>query len=400
MTEFDPIRAEDVKAEQPDFLWGDRVPKGMISVIAGRPDQGKGLLAVHITAAVTSAGGKVIHSAAEDDHGLMTRPRLEAAGANLKNVILWNFSLPNNFDQLAEMIRKENVDLVVMDPFASHLARGVNRHGDGARPILQTLKTMIKPTKTAVVIVEHALKRVPQSGHPLQAIGGTALPQFARAAFVYGQDPDDEDLRVLAPAKFNIGPWPKAISFEVDTAEVKTRSGQLAEFPFLMYDDELASFDPMSLFLSKKQPGARTVGRPADKRQAAAEWLTNYLAAAGKPVHAGKIAEDAKQYGMASKTLKRAAQDMGVVKAPPGGGRNTTWDLPDDVKDLMDIPKTPDGTAPVPAEPIGPRLPDGSFYLIEAADRPDLDEGTIIGDLDISGMDDELADLLGGGSDE
>jgi hypothetical protein len=29
---------------------------------------------------------------------------------------------------------------------------------------------------------------------------------------------------------------------------------------------------------------------------------------------------------------------MGVVKAPPGGGRNCTWELPDEVKDLMGIP--------------------------------------------------------------
>jgi hypothetical protein len=359
----------------------------MIAVIAGRPDQGKGLFAVHVTAEVSKTS-KVLHSAAEDDHGLMTRPRLEAAGANLSNVLLHNFHLPSQLGELEELIQVHQLALVVMDPWASHLDPKINRHGDAARPVLEALKKMVKGTQTSILIIEHALKRVPQSGHPLQAIGGSALPQFARAAFVYGTDPDDKDARILAPAKFNIGPWPKALAFEVDTEEVKTKNGNLAEFPFLNLDEELEAFDPMRLFQSK-QVAARAVGRPADKRQAAAQWLTHYLAKAGKAVHAGKIAEDAKQYGLVGKTLRRAADDMGIVKQPPGGGRSCTWDLPDDVKDLMGVPKV----APTPDQMIGPRLSDGSFYLIEMADREDLDDGSI-GTLDTSGMDEELAKLL------
>jgi hypothetical protein len=80
------------------------------------------------------------------------------------------------------------------------------------------------------------------------------------------------------------------------------------------------------------------VGRPPQKRAAAAEWLTTYLADAGAPVLASTVQEDAKQWNLNRKTLLRAADDMGVVKAPPGGGRNCTWDLPDEVKDLMGIP--------------------------------------------------------------
>jgi hypothetical protein len=70
------------------------------------------------------------------------------------------------------------------------------------------------------------------------------------------------------------------------------------------------------------------VGRPPVRRIAAGEWLTSYLADAGKPVPSGMILQDAKQHGMAPKTLRRAAGDIGVVKQPPGGGRNCTWELP------------------------------------------------------------------------
>lgn len=334
-----PIKASGVDAERVEWLWRERIPKGMITVIAGRPDQGKGLFAAHVAAevsvdeAIRQGGGNVLYSAAEDSHGLMTRPRLEAAGGNLDNVLLWRFALPANGVELAQIVVEQNIDLIVMDPFASHLSGGISRHSDNVRHILGPLTELIESTGTSVLIVEHALKRVPANGHVLNAIGGSGsgLPAAARAAYVFGVDPDDEDRRILAPAKFNIGQKPNAFAFEVDVEDITN----VGDVPLLVPDDELMAFDPMRLFESKSQPGK--VGRPPDKRAAAAEWLTTYLADAGKPVLSSTIQEDAKQHAMAAKTLRRAAEDMGIVKAPPGGGRNCTWDLPDEVKDLMGL---------------------------------------------------------------
>jgi hypothetical protein len=358
-----PIVAQDVEPEVVDWLWHDRNPRSMISVVAGRPDQGKGLFAAVVAADVSRAGGRVLYSAAEDSHGLVTRPRLEAAGADLDNILLWRFALPVNFDEVAEIVADCRsplerrplvecpligpriipnpahqpdpvpVDLIVMDPFASHLSNGISRHSDNVRSVLGPLTDVIETTGTAVLVVEHALKRAPQDGHVLNAIGGagSGLPAASRTAYVFGVDPDDEDARILAPAKFNIGPKPKALRLEVDTEDLET----VGEIPFLAVDQELAAFDPMRLFESKSQPGK--VGRPPEKRAAAAEWLTNYLAQAGGPVLSSTIQEHAKHYGMSVKTLRRAADDMGVVKTPPGGGRHCTWDLNDDVKDAMGL---------------------------------------------------------------
>jgi hypothetical protein len=39
-------------------------------------------------------------------------------------------------------------------------------------------------------------------------------------------------------------------------------------------------------------------------------------------------------------TIRRAADDMGIVRKPPGGGRNCTWELPAEViKALTDAEK-------------------------------------------------------------
>lgn len=364
----DPVRSDHVEPERIEWLWMSRIPKGMITVVAGRPDQGKGLFAAYVTAVSSKRGINTLYSAQEDSHGLMTRPRLEAAGANLKRVHLWRFQLPVDMAKLEKQVRSKKIGLIVIDPLSAHLVGGISRHSDNIRQVLAPLTALIEETGTAVLIIEHALKRVPANGHVLNAIGGSGsgLPAAARAAYVFGVDPSDPDKRVLATAKFNIGEKPKALAFEVDTIDHE----KVGTVPSLVFDEELADFDPMRLFTA---PAKGSLGRPPDKKAAAAEWLTNYLAAAGKPVASGTVMEDAKQFGMSTRTLRRAADDMQVVKNPPGGGRNCTWELPKEVLDLL-------GMGDTPAPPI------------------DQHDGEVDGEVD-SEFEKGLADLLGGDSD-
>lgn len=363
MTE--PIRSDHVKPEKIRWLWRNRIPRGMLTVVAGRPDQGKGLFATHVAAEVSCKGTKVLYSAAEDSYGLMTRPRLEAAGAKLENVFLTRFQLPAQMAMLEKVVKEKRIGLIVIDPLASHLGSGVSRHSDNIRTVLGPLTKLIESTGTAVLIIEHALKRVPATGHPLNAIGGSGsgLPAAARMAFLFGADPVDEERRVLAPVKCNIAEWPLTMAFTSDTVEIEN----IGEIPSLVFEEELFGFDAMSLV--SKPKGHTTQGRPPDRRSAAAEWLTNYLATAGGPVLSAKIYEDAKQYQMANKTLRRAAEDMKIVRK--GGGKTMTWDLPEHVKELLGL-KAPASETPAPA--VG---------------QPDGDTG---GD----GWDTALEDLLGG----
>lgn len=330
-----PVRATDVEAENVTFLWNGRIPEGMISVVAGQPDKGKGLFAARVAADVSRAGGTVLYSAAEDSAGLMTRPRLEVAGADLDRVLLWEFQLPAHMSELAAIVMDEEVKLIVMDPFASHLSHGISRHSDNVRQVLGPLKDLCDATGVAILIVEHVNKRVPKNGHPLMAIGGTGsgLPAAARAAYVFGIHPEDDEQRVLCMAKFNIGPTPKPLAFTVDSDF--TEHG--VDAPFLEIEDELPGFNAMRLFEEPGKEGAN--GRPPEKRAAASEWLTTRLM--DGPALASLIIEDAKQVGMTGKTLRRAADDMEIVRNPPGGGRNCTWDLPPELKEALGLNEPP-----------------------------------------------------------
>ena len=330
MSNRDGIVAADVKARPVDWMWRERIPRGMITIVAGKPDQGKGLFATRVAADMSKRGENVLYNAIEDDFGLMTRPRLEAAGANLKHVLLWRFVIPAQMDELEQRIVKNKMSLVVMDPFAAVLSGGISRHSDNVRNVTTPLSEMAEATGCAFLIIEHALKRLTKNVDPLNAIGGSGsgLPAAARMAYLFGSDPKDRDRRLLAPVKSNLRERPKTIAFETDIVELE----EIESVPALLYQEETEATASVLM----ESAGNTTPGRPPDKRAAAAEWLTRYLFAAKKPVKASQIYEDAKQFALTTKTVRRAAEDMGVVKDPPGGGRSCTWALPEELVAMLD----------------------------------------------------------------
>lgn len=326
-----PVRASDVEAKPVEWLWGKRIPKGDITVVAGRPDMGKGLFAAHVAADVSKRGGKVIYSAIEDDMGRMTRPRLEAAGANLDNIMLWSFSLPADMEALEAQVRDFGASLVVMDPLAAHL-QGVSRYSDSIRLVTNPITKMARSTKAAFLVVEHAIKRISEQADPLTAIsgGGSGMVAASRAAFLFGVDPEDDDYRMLCSVKSNYGEKPKAIQYETDLEDIRFDT-EVTEIAALLKVQEM-DFHASKLL---RVPAGKT-GRKPEKRADAAEWLMMYLHAAAKPVKAGEVIEDAKQHGISRKTVTRAATEHGIVRTPPGGGPGCTWSLNADLKAALD----------------------------------------------------------------
>jgi hypothetical protein len=393
-----PIRGDNVQPENVKWLWRERIPRSMYSMIAGRPDQMKSLMAVTIAADVTKAGGNVLWSGAERAPSLVDHPRFIAAGGVVSRIHYWRFSLPARFEELADHIIDKDIDLVIMDPASAHIA---HRSSDSVREnVLNPLTALIEQTDTAVLFVEHALKRIPTGSSPLSAIAGSSsgLPAACAMAFLFGADPLDANNRILACVKHNIVEKPLAIQFEVDTVDV---DGIVDTVPSLVYDQEIV-FDAMRL-LTRESTGK--VGRPNDKRAAAAEWLTNYLhAQGGGPVLAKTITEDAKQVGMTSRTLRRAAADMEIVKSA-ASGPGVTWALPQAIMDLLsdgsdaDIEEKGeemsrhlyDSNGDTPCLFLGP----GAILLNQqATPDPDPEQTETLGIID----DDDLANWLNGGA--
>jgi len=322
-----PILVKDIKARKVEWLWQDRIPVGQIVVVGGRPDGGKGLFVAHACADISKRGGKVLYSAAEDSPEQVIRPRLEAAGANLSNIRLWQFYLPGQFEEMAAYVLEYDVCLTILDPLSAHLNQGVVKTTDSIRKVTTPMQKLADRTGCAFVITDHVVKNVRANSHPLSAIGGASsgLPAAARMAFLFGKDPGDGDRMILAPVKHNLRSEPPALEFEQDTTEVPIAGDQ----PLLINQGE-CEFDPMKLVV-RERGGKRGRGRPAEKRADANEWLTGHLGIHG-PIARKTVLEDAKQAGMSERTVKRAAEDMQIVSTGKGAGGGVKWDLPDRLK--------------------------------------------------------------------
>jgi len=77
------------------------------------------------------------------------------------------------------------------------------------------------------------------------------------------------------------------------------------------------------------------VGRSAEKRLGAIEWLTAYLAESPDGVLAGQVQRDAQKIGIHLRTLRRAADDLKVVRTS-GGGAHVRWMLDDEHRKLLE----------------------------------------------------------------
>jgi hypothetical protein len=201
----------------------------MLTLVAGRPGEGKSLFAAYLTVEI-SKKNVVLFSNMEDPLAHVVRPRLEAANTNLKNVQFVNLRFPADLEKLEGLAQEHKPKLVLIDPISAHLRVSIYNDQD-VRTVLSPLTALAAKYGFAVVAIHHTVKNAPGTGHPLRAIGGSGggLPGAARAVYVFGINPSDADERILAPVKFNLGPPPRSCRFEMDDHEFSIGKGADAE---------------------------------------------------------------------------------------------------------------------------------------------------------------------------
>lgn len=326
------MRAHKIDPEPVAWLWKDRIPVGMITVIAGRPGGAKSLFSTRLARDV-SKKGVVLLSCAEDSDKSMIVPRLIAHGARRDRIIINEEpQLPEDMDYLRKMVIRYNIRLMILDPINVHLSEKVSRYNDSIRKATQPLKKLCAETGLAVVLVDHVLKNVARSAHPLSAIGGASsgLTAAARMVYIVGRDPTDKDRVLLCNIKSNLREEPEPFEFAMDEADVEG----FGSMSLLIDTGELTSgYDVMEL-LAKPGKGGRA-GRPPTKREAACEFLADYLhAAPNHKMRATEVIEDAKQYGITKRTLEGAKADMEIESIKIQN--EWWWKLPDDLVQTLD----------------------------------------------------------------
>ncbi|MCO5131828.1 MAG: AAA family ATPase [Xanthobacteraceae bacterium] len=221
-------RVSDVQPEPIEWLWGQRIAIGKLSLIAGDPGLGKSQLTAFMAARVTTGTawpddnaprptGSVVMLSCEDDVGDTIRPRLEAAGANLDRVhvveavrtgigAMRGLSLQTDMTRLERLLDElPDVRLVIIDPITAYLDKTDTHKTADVRAALAPAQALAARRRIAIVAVSH-LNKSSGNGKSVNAITGSgAFVAASRATFLVTKGQEDEGLRLFVQAKNNLG---------------------------------------------------------------------------------------------------------------------------------------------------------------------------------------------------
>lgn len=334
-------RVSDVEAQPIKWLWDQRIALGKVTLIAGDPGLGKSLLTAFLAAKVSTGGswpnndgvspsGAVIMLSCEDDVADTIRPRLEAAGANINVVhvieaVKTGEGQSRGFNITADLAKLEaamklipNVRLVTVDPITAYLGGTDTHRTSDVRAALGPLQVLASQYGVAVVAVSH-LNKAGGGGKSVNAVTGSgAFVAAARASFLVVKDEADEDRRLLIESKNNLG-RAQGLSYRIQQRMLA--SGIVAPF---------VEFESGTISTTADEALGASINSEGGAIREAEEFLRIELASGD--VAANRIKQLASGAGIADRTLRRAADNIGAKRIKAGFQGGWVWRLPEPAK--------------------------------------------------------------------
>lgn len=331
---FEPVivTMSDVEPEPIEWLWPGRFALGKLHLIAGDGGRGKSTLTVDLAARVSTGEAwpdgtanippaDVLILSAEDDPADTIRPRLDAARADVSRVrCLTGVRASDGSDQreyhvtLADVHHLETAlasypdcRLLIVDPVAAFTGNADSHVDADVRGLLAPLAKLAAERRVAVVLVAHLNK-----GNAVKAIyrisGSQGFYNACRIAWFVTDADDDEDKRLLLPAKNNLAKSPGGLAFML-----RSMAGEVAHVEWI---DGRVDVD-----LDEVMAGPRDTNRGT--KADAKGYLLEALADGPRPQ-----AELEKGSPVSLRTLKTAKGELGIRSIRPGGSGPWLWELP------------------------------------------------------------------------
>jgi putative DNA primase/helicase len=321
-------RLADVRPEPVSWLWPGRIALGKLTLIAGDPGLGKSFLTLDLAARVSRgapwpdarvvaqpAGGVVLLSA-EDDVADTIRPRLDAAGADVRRIVALQairggrggermFDLAGDLPALEDAIASEaGCRLVVIDPVTAYLGGTDSHNNADVRGLLAPLGQLAAAHRLAVVAVTH-LNKSAGGAAIYRTMGSLAFAAAARAAWAVVKDDADPRRRLLLPIKNNLAPDTGGLAYSIAEGD----GG-----PVVAWEDgrvDVTADDALTPERGKPGPDAEAL----DDAKA---WLSALLADGPKP--AREVDREAREAGHSMGTVRRAKVALKVESRKPAWG--------------------------------------------------------------------------------
>ncbi len=323
------VNVGHVAPERISWLWPGFIPAGKLTLIDGDPGDGKSTMTLDLAARISSGAampdgtavplGRIMLLSAEDGIADTIRPRLDAAGADVTAIVVFDevfeegvgrpVELPRDLHHIERAIRQHNITLVVIDPLMAFLG-GVDSHNDqSVRRALHPISKLADATGCAIVVVRHLNKG---GGKAIYRGGGSiGIAGAARAVHLVAPDPDDPDRRILAPVKVNIAKKSPAIIYRLVDDPVHGCARVQWEGTSSYSADHL---------VNTEAPDDR------DDRVTAVDFLATALAGGARRTK--DVEEEAEQsHGISVRTLKRARKQLGVIAEQVNVKGHNEWRL-------------------------------------------------------------------------
>ena len=319
-TRLSTVEEKDIR-----WLWGHRIPLGMLTAFASVPGEGKSYVMTWLAAQLSRGHrlpddpgaplkGGTIFLSAEDPMDVAIKPRARANGADETQLYVLNQSTLSIEDGIGKVRRllaeDKGIKLVVLDPITSYLGPKTDWLADpSVRIVLQPLVDLAAEKDLAVVIVGHYNKKQ-DSSLIHRMLGATAFAGLPRSILGIGHHQDDRERRFLFSVKMNYARRPEDLAFKI-------QPDKRLEFE----DETVKDLDPEELVGSQKKGST-------DANSFSAKWLRETLAAGSMDF--AEIREAAKRDNLSIRTVQWAAGRIGVKQEPHGFGKEktSTWSLP------------------------------------------------------------------------
>ena len=342
--EADFIWGDKVKVEFIDWLWPNRYPLRMLSIMAGMGGVSKSTFLLYMIAQITTGRPWIddplgttrepadcILLSAEDQPGDIIIPRLMAMQADISRVCILkgkkvtlddgqvglvgidNLSKDKtgDLDMLLEVLdQAPNPKLVGIDPYTSYMGSKADSNDNIAvRSFLRPLSEIAADYNIAMIGITHLNKKEDSSAEN-RILGSVGQQNVARMAWLVAQDPDAEDRRYMVWLKGNLCPRNTGLAYRLLNVLVKQPGTDRKDF----YSQVCLEKDPIHLTAGELlAPKPQKKGRPK-KQSDAAEWLESFLSEG--PVDSKIVYEEGEALGFSERTLKRTKKSMGVLGIP------------------------------------------------------------------------------------
>lgn len=359
------VSAASVHTRPVRWLIDPWIPRGSLTLLAGREGLGKSTVACDLAAQATrgeldnAMPLRVLYLHTEDSREMTVKPRLEAAGADLAQIAFLDvtvdgntgaLSLPFDYPALRELIASNRIGLIILDAAKSAMSSMLNDHrDDDVRRFLEPAARIADDLDCVFLALVHFGKR--QSADTGQLIlGSIAWSQVARSVLSVARDEESGDL-IVTNTKGNLASREYSREARIVSAAVPDGDGGTT----LVGRIEWGNQSTRSVRDLLAADGAD------DDRSEIQAVVLDYLESVGGSAPAGDVLKVTRAAGLTDNAVKKARKRIGVATERQGFGPGSRWvwtidrpaiETPIDAIDTRACAREPMESMPIDGEPM------------------------------------------------